>query len=972
MPNYGEPRVPNYGAPQAPNYGAPQAPNYGAPQPPNFGAPQAPNYGAPQAPNYGAPQPPNFGAPPAPTWGAPPPAPRPAANPFDPNAEEAGDDENSYGMQNAAPGEIDDGPSIKKPRTAQANLMPFYIGGGVAAVALVIVVVMFATRGQDNGKQKENDGLVQGPGDKRPANTDESKKVEPPKKVIKVIPPKKGPPPKIDMAPPLVVAEEFKEVKVLRGHTMQPKAMTVSADGKRLLTVEDMGALIWLPNAEKPSRCAILSPPGIGAVFLPSGREIAVADGGSLMLIDLSNYSMLRKIFIKNGSFSGLVAGTDGKHVATIANDGTLGWWDLAKPREDPEKSIDVGGKLKCLALASDGKTAAVGSDDGMVSLWDVRSGAQIKSKWKAHTGDVNALAFSGDGKRLVTVGKDKLAHVWEVPSAKAVLSLKGHTDEVTSVVYTSDGGMIITGSDDMTVLSFDAVSGEPLRFSIKPEQKVTALALAPKDAFVIAGTFDGGVHLSPLPAVRPDSPPRVLWVQTPKQPLPPPLNAAVEAAGKTIRDKYKNDYARTAPEDILALYDKLMLRARVGQEDPAARYALFQEARDVAGKAGRMEDSFKALEERAKWFDADELADKTGALLAAAMGTVNKPVVEAAVAVIEEAEKLARPDIVDELFRQRKLFPQEADTPELNAKIVAADKRWSTAAMEREASQALAVELQKDLNDAKANLEYGKYLCFRIGEWEEGLPKIMKGNDMILKEIVKKEMADPKDGPGQEELAIAWRDYGDKAEDLNKPGLYLRAKYWLEKAVENKIQPKNVLTTKGLTTKLEMKIKEVGAATLARPGEPVARKSFNTARTAIAWETQWIAANAEAWTADGVTLKGDASLGSRFRLLDDCQIEFSFIPDGREIKISLNGETIDIKPAPTSNITMLSVTRKPTQLDLKLMGLTGTVLEEKTLMLPPAKQKPAPLNFMIPGPADKDGFILKTVVVNGQVKPMN
>ena len=115
-----------------------------------------------------------------------------------------------------------------------------------------------------------------------------------------------------------------------------------------------------------------------------------------------------------------------------------------------------------------------------------------------------------------------------------------------------------------------------------------------------------------------------------------------------------------------------------------------------------------------------------------------------------------------------------------------------------------------------------------------------------------------------------------------------------------------------------------------------------------------------------GGTLDGS----SQGRLLGDERLEFFFVPDGREMQIAVNGDKAAFKPA--TGVTPASVTaiRMGAELKLALRNSLGDVQEEKAMPLAGAKLEPAPISFSVPGPAEKDGLRLTSVLVNGPVRP--
>ena len=340
---------------------------------------------------------------------------------------------------------------------------------------------------------------------------------------------------------------------------------------------------------------------------------------------------------------------------------------------------------------------------------------------------------------------------------------------------------------------------------------------------------------------------------------------------------------------------------------------------------------------------------------------------VEAAVALLEEAEKRARPDIVDELLRQ---LPAMTDPPELSTRIEAAKKRAATASADREISRKLATELKKDPESPSANLQYGQHLCFRVGEWEDGLPKLIKGGDAALRELANKESAVPKDVKGQLDLAKAWFDHTPKADDSLKAGILVRSKYWYDKAIANNLPATERLPVNQKLTEIAKQLAALGNVTLARPGEAVTRRAFNTLRSQIAFESQWVSVGSDGVTPAGVMLNADASLTSRFKVLDGGSVVFSFLPDGRPIKLSFCGEEVSFSPAQGKSPVFISVDRKGNDIHFVLRSVAEIVLEDKNINLAAAKQQPTSITFGVVGLSLNMGLNMKSIVVNGPVKP--
>src|SRR5687768_14301876 len=65
------------------------------------------------------------------------------------------------------------------------------------------------------------------------------------------------------------------------------------------------------------------------------------------------------------------------------------------------------------------------------------------------------------------------------------------------------------------------------------------------------------------------------------------PPQADIEKVEATVKDLFRAEYAKTRAADRLALSNKLYGQAGETKNDPAAKYVLLREARDLAARAG-------------------------------------------------------------------------------------------------------------------------------------------------------------------------------------------------------------------------------------------------------------------------------------------------------------------------------------------------------------------------------------------------
>jgi WD40 repeat protein/tRNA A-37 threonylcarbamoyl transferase component Bud32 len=155
------------------------------------------------------------------------------------------------------------------------------------------------------------------------------------------------------------------------------RALLFSPDGKRVVAEN----ALWDVSTGKRLRSAqSLDHPIHRAVFRSDGKELFIAQGGRLAVLDVAAWKV---------------------RVGWAGHDG------------------DVG----ALAVSPDGKVLATGGSDRLIRLWDVETRTEL-ARWQGQAG-VTALAFHG-GKRLISGSSDGTLRVWDLPAIQRELAAIG------------------------------------------------------------------------------------------------------------------------------------------------------------------------------------------------------------------------------------------------------------------------------------------------------------------------------------------------------------------------------------------------------------------------------------------------------------------------------------------------------------------------------------------------------------------
>jgi WD40 repeat protein len=244
------------------------------------------------------------------------------------------------------------------------------------------------------------------------------------------------------------------------GHKGNINAITISPDGKKILTVsDDLTARIWQLDWKYVSDDFNNS--GV-VIKLPSNRQTTTFTNRFLkdqrILVtgfdgNVISESMRRADEINPPAFS-----TDGKTVVT----GSLE--NILSSQGVDEKIIAVFKRQKNLAdivaFSPDGKKMLTSAFDSVACMWGA-DGEMIK-EFK-HNSKIKSIAFSPDGKNILTGSLNGIARLWALDGTmmrefkhpdisfqkKGLLGVKRETikQSIDYVAFSSSGDTILTGS---------------------------------------------------------------------------------------------------------------------------------------------------------------------------------------------------------------------------------------------------------------------------------------------------------------------------------------------------------------------------------------------------------------------------------------------------------------------------------------------------------------------------------------------
>lgn len=273
---------------------------------------------------------------------------------------------------------------------------------------------------------------------------------------------------------------------------------------------------------------------------------------------------------------------------------------------------------------------------------------------------------------------------------------------------------------------------------------------------------------------------------QDKKVPVPDP--SALKEAETLLRSVFKEEFAKKSLPDRLALAQKLYKQGSETMDDPASRYVLLREAKDLLLGAGDFDGATRAVDEIARSFEGDVSPWKS-AILAAASKAAKTP---------EECARLAKSwmALADEAagaeqFAAAEKAAQEASAIAKKGKDISLVAKADAKAKDIAERKAKAEELKKARetlatrpDDAAANLQVGRHECFALGNWEKGVAMLARSSDPALKELAARDLAAPEDAAAQVAVGDGWWDLAEKESGERQERIRSRARVWYAKAL--------------------------------------------------------------------------------------------------------------------------------------------------------------------------------------------
>src|SRR5262249_22048438 len=146
-----------------------------------------------------------------------------------------------------------------------------------------------------------------------------------------------------------------------------------------------------------------------------------------------------------------------------------------------------------------------------------------------------------------------------------------------------------------------------------------------------------------------------------------------------------------------------------------------------------------------------------TAAASGAKTEAAHQTVAEAGLDLIDDAVTAGNFKVSQDLMKVVTAAAVKAKSLVLSGRVKTRGEELDALLKEYDALKPALTKLKDSPDDAAANLQVGKFLCLRQGDWEKGLPLLAKGSDAKLKAQAANDLAKPTKAAKQVEVGDGW-----------------------------------------------------------------------------------------------------------------------------------------------------------------------------------------------------------------------
>jgi WD40 repeat protein/DNA-binding CsgD family transcriptional regulator len=293
-------------------------------------------------------------------------------------------------------------------------------------------------------------------------------------------------------------------VRIFSGHTDAVRSVSVSPDGRTMLSASQDGSLIlWDVQTGEQLRQFTGHEGNVWTVvFHPDGQTaLSGSVDRTLILWDIETGELLRRFTGHTADVRMVAISPNGRTALSASYDHLAILWDIETGAEI-RRFVGHEDWLWTVAFSPDGRTMLSGSGnqeggspDTTMRLWNLETGEEMR-RFEGHTDTVRTVMFSPDGRTALSGSFDSTLILWDLNTGAEIRRFEGHTHRVISAAFSSDARTILSGSGDTTLILWDVATGQPIHQFKGHSDAVVSVALGTDGHSAFSASHDRTLRL--------------------------------------------------------------------------------------------------------------------------------------------------------------------------------------------------------------------------------------------------------------------------------------------------------------------------------------------------------------------------------------------------------------------------------------------------------------------------------------------